>query len=75
MKRSRASLLMRPIRAPGTGGSQALHEHPWTPVRQIFSTPGKTQRIDVGRVNHELGARCAIGDHDIAGMTVDVRVV
>jgi len=37
--------------------------------------PGQTERLDLGRVRAGHSARCTIGDHDIAGMTLAVRAV
>jgi hypothetical protein len=34
---------------------------------------GETERLDLGRVTADRSARCTIGDHDIAGMTLDIR--
>lgn len=35
--------------------------------------PGETERLDLGRVTSDHPARCTIGDHDIAGMTLTIR--
>ena len=36
--------------------------------------PGETQRLDLGRITDDPTGRCTIGDHDIAGMDIDVRL-
>lgn len=36
--------------------------------------PGESQRLDLGRVTGDVAGRCTIGDHDLAGMTFDVRL-
>ena len=36
--------------------------------------PGESQRLDLGRVTDDPTGRCTIGDHDIAGMNIDVRL-
>jgi nitrite reductase (NO-forming) len=37
--------------------------------------PGETERLDLGVVSADRSGRCTIGDHDIAGMTIDLDVV
>jgi hypothetical protein len=36
--------------------------------------PGETQRLDLGRVTDDPTGRCTVGDHDVAGMSIDVRL-
>ena len=36
--------------------------------------PGDSQRLDLGRVGDGPTGRCTIGDHDLAGMTVELRL-
>jgi nitrite reductase (NO-forming) len=43
--------------------------------RTAVLAAGDTERLDLGRVSADHSARCTIGDHDIAGMTVAIRVV
>lgn len=37
--------------------------------------PGESERLDLGVVTDALDAWCTIGDHDVAGMTLDLRVI
>jgi hypothetical protein len=43
--------------------------------RTAVLAPGESERLDLGRVTADHSARCTIGDHDIAGMTLDIRAV
>ena len=36
--------------------------------------PGESERLDLGLVTESLQGRCTIGDHDAAGMTMEIRV-
>ena len=36
--------------------------------------PGQSQRLKLGVITKSLPGRCTVGDHDSAGMTVDIRV-
>jgi hypothetical protein len=36
--------------------------------------PGQSQRLDLGRVTGDPAGRCTIGDHGLAGMTIDLRL-
>ena len=36
--------------------------------------PGETQRLDLGRLTDDPTGRCTIGDHDLAGMNIDLRL-
>jgi hypothetical protein len=37
--------------------------------------PGEAQRLELGVITESLPGRCTVGDHDSAGMTLDIRVV
>jgi hypothetical protein len=37
--------------------------------------PGQSQQLELGVITESLHGRCTVGDHDSAGMTLDVRVV
>jgi hypothetical protein len=37
--------------------------------------PGEFELLELGVVTKSIGGRCTVGDHDSAGMTMDVRVV
>jgi plastocyanin len=43
--------------------------------RTAVLAPGETERLDLGQVTADHSARCTIGDHDIAGMTLAIRAV
>jgi nitrite reductase (NO-forming) len=43
--------------------------------RTAVLDPGETERLDLGQVTADHSARCTIGDHDIAGMTLAIRAV
>ena len=43
--------------------------------RTAVLAPGETERLDLGPVTADRSARCTIGDHDIAGMTLAIRAV
>lgn len=38
-------------------------------------SPGESERLDLGRISDDIDGHCTIGDHDVAGMTLDLRVV
>jgi uncharacterized cupredoxin-like copper-binding protein len=37
--------------------------------------PGESQQLELGVITESLHGRCTVGDHDSAGMTLDIRVV
>lgn len=43
-------------------------------LRTDVLAPGERQRLDLGRVIDDPTGRCTIGDHDLAGMTLDLRL-
>jgi hypothetical protein len=43
--------------------------------RTAVLAPGETERLDLGEVISDDSGHCTIGDHDIAGMTLAIRVV
>jgi nitrite reductase (NO-forming) len=44
-------------------------------VRTRTLQSGESERLDLGVVTESFDARCTIGDHDAAGMTLEIRVV
>lgn len=44
-------------------------------LRTAMLGPGDIERIDLGVVTNDFDGHCTIDGHDIAGMTVDIRVV
>jgi hypothetical protein len=36
---------------------------------------GESERLELGAITESLHGRCTVGDHDSAGMTLDIRVV
>jgi uncharacterized cupredoxin-like copper-binding protein len=43
--------------------------------RTAVLAPGETERLDLGQLTSDHAGRCTIGDHDIAGMTLDIKAV
>lgn len=43
-------------------------------LRTEVLAAGESQRLEVGPVTDDRTGRCTIGDHDVAGMTVELRV-
>jgi uncharacterized cupredoxin-like copper-binding protein len=43
-------------------------------LRTAALDPGDSERLDLGEVTADTSARCTIGDHDVAGMTLALTV-
>ena len=67
--------------APGTelvldvvNQADGAHDLDVAGLRTRTLGPGESERLDLGAVTESFHARCTIGDHDAAGMTLEIRV-
>lgn len=44
-------------------------------VRTRVLEPGEREQLRIGRIVESITGRCTVGEHDSAGMTVEIRVV
>jgi hypothetical protein len=54
--------------------ASGVHDLKIAGKRTRLLEPGESQRLELG-VAESVTGRCTVGDHDAAGMTVDIRVV
>ena len=54
--------------------ASGVHDLEIAGKRTRLLEPGESQRLEL-RLAGSVGGRCTVGDHDAAGMTVDIRVV
>ena len=67
--------------APGTelvldvvNQADGAHDLDVAGLRTRTLEPGDSERLELGVVTELFDARCTIGDHDVAGMTLEIRV-
>jgi nitrite reductase (NO-forming) len=55
--------------------ADGVHDLEIAGQRTRLLEPGESQRLELGVITESLHARCTVGDHDSAGMTLNVHVV